>query len=126
YAVGGGRMPRDARGWLVMRTEARRLARRPSMWAIRWAWAIGLVALVGAVWMLSASDPRLDAPRLGQRLFWVYGEVLLVFAVGVGPVVVALGAAEDHRDPGRPLLVLAGLGDGRAAAARVLARLLAV
>lgn len=119
-------MSRPAPARLVLWMEGRRLARRPSTWLVRGAWAAALAATIVLLWTTAVQDPRVDAARLGHRLFDAYCDLVLLLAVGLAPVLVAVGAAEDRDDGNVALLGLAGLGARRVLVGRASARLLAL
>lgn len=111
---------------LVLGAEALRLARHPSTWGLRTSWAASLAVTLAVPWALALADPRVDAGRLGHDLFGAWRDLVLLLAVGIGPVLVAVGGAEDRRDGSVDLLVLTGLSAPAVRTWRAVARMLAL
>jgi len=110
----------------VIVTETRRLARRATTWGLRVGWGLVLATTIAVLWRAAVHEPRVDAARLGHRLFGAYRDLVLVLAVGLAPALVVTSAVEDRDDANLPLLALAGLGARRVLVGRAAARLVAL
>jgi len=110
----------------VLRTEAVRQARRWSTHGLRFGYGATLVLVIGAMWWVALRDPHMETAELGYRLFRVYRDLLLLLAVGLAPLLVALGGVEDRTDGSLPLIALSGLQPGWVLVGKAVARLLAL